>query len=94
MGNILIKSKIYDLNLLYNQYEEECPICFKQIDELAYTECKHKYCKNCINNWLIKTREKKLKFKCPMCRLPLNSIILNNDNKIIKINIKNKIKIE
>ena len=47
--------------------DEKCAICLKefQIDETKELPCHHKYCTNCIVQWL------KLVNSCPMCRIEL-----------------------
>lgn len=42
--------------------EENCPICYENIQNEFVTPCRHKFCKKCIFHWL-----KKKNF-CPICR--------------------------
>lgn len=48
-----------------------CPICFedKNLHDIRYTPCFHKFCKNCLTNV-----EKENIPKCPICRTSLISI--------------------
>ena len=48
-----------------NNYQEECPICFKNVTKtnLFITECAHIFCNNCIIRHIIICNE-----SCPMCR--------------------------
>jgi hypothetical protein len=41
-----------------------CSICYDENEKLYITECNHKFCKNCINEWFKKNQ----KDKCPYCR--------------------------
>lgn len=43
---------------------EFCPICFED-KELKETKCKHKFCNECIDTWLL------MKNSCPLCRKEL-----------------------
>jgi hypothetical protein len=61
--------------MVYNDYEN-CPICLEEINDLLITPCKHKFCKNCIDEWI------KIKCECPLCRTKLIS-----SNKIIPSNL-------
>ncbi len=40
-----------------------CPICMEEVREHRILPCKHVFCKDCINRWLVS------KNSCPVCRL-------------------------
>ncbi len=43
--------------------EGDCPICFEELNEgIIITECKHKFHKKCLDEWL------KIKNICPICK--------------------------
>jgi hypothetical protein len=66
------------IKMVQNNYEN-CPICFEEINDLLITSCQHKFCKNCIEEWL------KIKCDCPLCRTKLissNRIIPHNVNSL------------
>ena len=50
---------------------EECPICYNNICNVS-TECKHKFCQNCIDKWLEKN------ITCPICVTPLYEVVYKN----------------
>ena len=71
---------------------EECSICFEDLDDtdstvLCVKTCGHAFCKTCIEEW------KKSKHNCPLCRckigenglMPLNDFINKTDSKKKKI---------
>jgi hypothetical protein len=55
----------------------ECPICYNNIKEKTTLECKHHFCKTCINTW----KDQSLNKKCPCCRADL--IIISSKKRII-----------
>ena len=42
---------------------ERCPICMEEVREHRILPCRHVFCKDCINRWLVS------KNSCPVCRL-------------------------
>jgi len=58
----------------------ECSICLSKIlnENLCITNCNHKYCYRCLNNWL----EKK-KITCPYCRTTIQ--FYKHNKQIIRI---------
>tara|TARA_Y100001963_G_scaffold138348_1_gene203009 strand:+ start:318 stop:653 length:336 start_codon:yes stop_codon:yes gene_type:complete len=65
-SNENINHIINELRDLYKKYlvEVECPICLEIIkdENLEFSSCFHKYCKNCLNEL------KKTSDKCAVCR--------------------------
>jgi len=57
-----------------------CSICLSKIkrENLCITNCNHKYCYRCLNNWL----EKK-KVTCPYCRTTIQ--FYKHNNQITRI---------
>ncbi len=56
---------------LYNNKNEECPICCLEIEYNQYIRrlnCNHKYHKKCIDKWLIFCLKNLKCSNCPMCR--------------------------
>ena len=92
MGNKNSKlEKISFYNNLYIDYLDDCPICFNKTNFIIYSSyCKHSFCYDCINNWFKFTKNKKLKFTCPICRSKLNELLYYN-NKINYVNISNNL---
>ena len=55
---------------------EQCCICLEE-KTLIETECKHKFCNNCITEWTNKNNN------CPLCRKSINQTNMNmNINKL------------
>lgn len=53
----------------------ECPICLEIITEkknIKKTICGHKFCKECINEWMEQEES------CPLCRKELKSVVVIN----------------
>jgi hypothetical protein len=50
---------------------EMCCICLDDITKIAVTQCGHKYCHQCINNFIESNRMSNC-FKCPQCCTILN----------------------
>ena len=46
---------------------EQCPICLEEIKQLRVTQCNHKFCKPCIEEWI------KHHDTCPQCRRQFRS---------------------
>jgi hypothetical protein len=56
-----------------------CPICYEEIKYVFVTECNHKFCKECINEWV------KIKPTCPYCNRSfrnLNAFIFYDELEI------------
>ena len=63
LKNIGYSIPIYWLDIIkYSEIQFECPICNEQINEYIETLCNHKFCSNCIENWI------EIKSSCPYCR--------------------------
>lgn len=59
-----------------NIINEQCPICLDKIIAPKLTECNHKMCVSCLDNWLLTNNT------CPLCRKSIikqQSISTNND---------------
>jgi len=54
-------------NMVLNEVQNDnCSICLDSIkDQLTLENCKHSFCKNCISEWVITSKE------CPNCRTEL-----------------------
>ena len=52
---------------------EECIICFDETSEFMFYSCAHKVCTNCYH---------KLK-KCPLCKTPIEIIVIQPTNQAI-----------
>jgi hypothetical protein len=65
INNLLKINNIKKVIQNTNINNEECPICFKQLNKFNYifTKCGHFFCKKCI--FLYITNEKEI---CPLCR--------------------------
>jgi len=63
------KNKTSDTLCHVHTKKEVCSIClnenFKNSKSATTLECKHTFCKSCINNWIV---EKGTNANCPMCR--------------------------
>jgi hypothetical protein len=58
---------------------EMCCICLDDISDVCITKCGHKYCHECINNF-IKCTMRNDKFKCPQC----NTLLQDNQVYYVK----------
>tara|TARA_Y100000768_G_C23978615_1_gene684421 strand:- start:1965 stop:2330 length:366 start_codon:yes stop_codon:yes gene_type:complete len=62
----------------------DCSVCLTENilpSNKCITECKHHFCKDCLDNWFNKG-----KLTCPMCRKPLQYYNYNGENiRIISI---------
>ena len=47
---------------------EMCPICQENQEELQTVECKHGYCRECIQTWINTNHD-----NCPYCRTSLEN---------------------
>ena len=58
----------YDENFCNKEVEDKykCPICFLVMREVVQTHCGHKYCRDCLFDWM------KTSKKCPICKDVLN----------------------
>ena len=64
---------------------DTCSICLSENKNPIITDCSHKYCKKCFEEWLDTGTN-----KCPMCRKNINTYKNNNDNyKLVLINSNN-----
>jgi hypothetical protein len=68
-----------------------CSICLDDMDNNIYTLqiCKHKYHKNCIEDYMIKNDTK---MRCPLCRQSINSLVIldNSVDKLLEFIEKHK----
>ena len=71
--------------------KETCGICMDPLKCQSITQCGHKFCKHCINNWVCVSCPN---YSCPMCRGELQYSIINdglnwglNNNLILCANI-------
>lgn len=48
-----------------NRLVDECPICFETKELIVLKKCKHNFCKDCINGWILINDNKT---NCPLCR--------------------------
>ena len=75
------------LELMKNQQEEKCSICFENYtigsQVLILPECHHNFCQNCSFTWFEK------KANCPVCRSDVKPML--NMNKIENEEAFNKI---
>lgn len=60
-----LKNAIDDINII-----ETCPICLDDIQDITITNCGHKFCHDCIEEYVQEMR-KYNKIKCPKCNLLL-----------------------
>tara|TARA_B100000900_G_C20567628_1_gene711830 strand:- start:1357 stop:1638 length:282 start_codon:yes stop_codon:yes gene_type:complete len=92
MGCNTSKIKISPIN-------ENCPICFKTIQNRVITPCNHQFCGLCLTNWMIISRNNKYKsilyhktpVSCPLCRESIENIKIKTYEKqrtivLVKIN--------
>jgi hypothetical protein len=70
--------------------DEECAICFEKYNRnKIILLCSHKFCKQCLEAWSIKSNT------CPMCRIDINQPLIYKKeeslfNKFLKyINCRN-----
>jgi len=57
--------------------ELECPICYEILTQPQTAECKHTFCKTCLDEYLLSEKRENpgiLKPPCPKCRKPLTNI--------------------
>jgi hypothetical protein len=76
INNILTEKILTDKNFTTEITDEECPVCFKQIDitDGIITDCGHKYCMSCTLGTIwscMKTSPYKIP-SCPLCRQELH----------------------
>jgi SNF2 family DNA or RNA helicase len=95
--SITTETKNYnDIKRVYNylknvadnlKVSETCPICLDDTIEenLAVTKCGHKFCWDCINEYIEETT-KSSQTKCPKCNIPIstNDIYLLKEQPIIQ----------
>ncbi|KZO98477.1 hypothetical protein CALVIDRAFT_24180 [Calocera viscosa TUFC12733] len=60
---------------LDNQLDDDCPICFENIDDGVVTPCQHAYCRACALKLFDKPNDEHLRMShdqrpCPSCRAP------------------------
>ena len=58
--------------------EKMCPICMEEKEDMYSTDCEHKMCKECFDDWFDKN-----KITCPLCRTEIKYI--NNSYEKIRI---------
>ena len=66
------RTYIYLKNVIDNiKTSETCPICLDDSQtEIAITKCGHKFCKDCIHEY-VEEMSKKTETKCPKCNIPI-----------------------
>lgn len=92
---ITADNKEYDIiNRTYNYLKtaidnikeiETCPICLDDITKIAITKCGHKFCRECIYEY-IESNDKCRDLKCPKCNIYINLneiYILQEDYKTV-----------
>lgn len=52
----------------------ECAICLEPYVDKCETNCKHEFCKKCLNNW-VQSR----KISCPICRTKIRYYLFNSE---------------
>ena len=54
--------------MIFNKKKEKikCPICTTEVEEIVETICGHKFCYDCISEWLKDNK------KCPVCMIEFN----------------------
>lgn len=58
------------------QDKEDCVICLDDIEtEWRELECRHRYHKKCIDNWIT------VRAKCPMCMKNIKDNTIENENE-------------
>lgn len=57
---------IFKDNFIKETVAEPCPICIDKIDIAVITNCRHIYCKNCIDTMFERSNNKPI--NCPYCR--------------------------
>ena len=63
----------------------ECSICLENIEKenMYITECCHKFCNECFQNWSKICKDQKNDVKCPTCRTLLEEISVDNHKSLI-----------
>ena len=63
---------------------DECPICFAQVNNPYFTECMHRFCRNCIKKWLVKHNT------CPSCcgNIQYHAETANMSSNIIRSSVQ------
>ena len=74
--NYDIVKRVYDyLKSVINNIKESetCPICLDDtnIDNLAITNCGHKFCWDCINEYIEEMDNRSYQVKCPKCNIAI-----------------------
>ena len=60
---------IFKDNFIEETVSEPCPICIDNIDIAVITNCRHIYCKNCIDTMFERSNNQPI--NCPYCRTPI-----------------------
>jgi hypothetical protein len=65
---------------------ETCPICLDNVDDVAITKCGHKFCKDCIHEY-VEEMGKRGDTKCPKCNIPIkiDEIYLLKETKELEL---------
>lgn len=68
---------------------ETCPICLDDIDDVAITKCGHKFCKDCIHEY-VEEMGKRGDTKCPKCNISIkiDEIYLLKETKELELTIE------
>jgi hypothetical protein len=63
--NLYMLYKSLLINIFNMENNNECPICFCEIEDKYVTECGHSFCKKCIDAW------HKYNDTCHTCKCPI-----------------------
>ncbi|KYQ93169.1 hypothetical protein DLAC_05803 [Tieghemostelium lacteum] len=61
--------------------DKDCSICLSTIqNETEISDCKHKFCRECIENWVLN------QIKCPLCKRDIKELVVVGSGQSIKVN--------
>ena len=60
-----------------------CSICLENIENMYITECCHKFCKECFENWRKTCKDQNNNIKCPVCRTLLEEVIIPKESNLL-----------
>ncbi len=78
---------------------QDCPICYKTIENKIITPCNHEFCYSCLSKWITTLKnnryksiiEKRIVITCPVCRQSIENVRIQRFRKS-KLRIMVKIK--